>query len=186
MCFASFLVSVGVVVVGNNRRQESYAWWIAGLAIAGLMAMVLLATFKQRNEARRRTEIFDHAKQLHLALIDFDDDYGMYPSDELAKEEPEFAGLTGPRVLEQLEAAGCVENLGRLLAVSDDPDAEWYYFPDASTSGEPNRPVLILPPMEDKIVILRIDGSSKAEPATSLSKMDLSSAVEIPPPKKKR
>jgi hypothetical protein len=186
LSFTTFLVSVGVVVVGNNRRQESYAWWIAGLAIAGFVAIALLATLKQRNEKARRTEIVDHAKQLNLALIDFDNRYGSFPSDELAKEVPAFSGLTGPRVLEQLEAAGCVDDLDRLLGASDNPGANWYYFPsNAVPVGDPGRPVLIFPAVDDKVMILRIDGSAKAIQAAALSQMDLSGAVAIPAVKKK-
>ncbi|MCW1926329.1 hypothetical protein OKA05_27490 [Luteolibacter arcticus] len=182
--FTTFLVTVGVVVVGNNRRQESYAWWIAGLAITSFVAMLLLATLQQRKKESYRTEVITHAKQLNLALIHFDNDYGSFPSNELAKEVPAFSGLTGPRVLEQLEAAGCVDDLDRLLGVSDDPGAKWYYFPgNAVPVGDPGRPVLIFPPVDDKVMIVGVDGSAKA---TSLSQMDLSGAVEIPATKKKR
>ncbi|RYD64448.1 MAG: DUF1559 domain-containing protein [Verrucomicrobiaceae bacterium] len=137
---------------------------------------------KQR-QAADRTEAINHMKQLNLALIDFDSDYGSFPSDETAKDDPAFAGLTGPRVLEQLEAAGCVEDLDRLLAVRGDSDAKWYYIPGVSTSGDPARPVLITPAVDGKVSVLRIDGS--AMPSSSLSQIDLTGAVEIPVPKKR-
>jgi type II secretory pathway pseudopilin PulG len=150
--------------------------------LAGLAAPVIL---KQR-QAADRVESINNAKMLHLALIDFDNDYGSFPSDKHAKDVPEFAGLTGPRVLEQLEAAGCVDDLDHMLAVRGGADAKWYYFPGLGTSDDPGRPLLIGPAIGDKITILRIDGSAKPEPSASLSQMDLSGAVEIPAPQKKR
>ncbi|MEK7949485.1 DUF4190 domain-containing protein [Luteolibacter soli] len=151
--------------------------------LSGLAAPVIL---KQR-KAADRVEAINNVKQLHLALIDFDNDYGTFPSDKLAKEEPKFAGLTGPRVLEQLEAAGSVKDLNRLLAVRGGPGAKWYYFPGLSTADEvPSRPVLVFPDVGDKAVILSIDGAASSVSPSSLSKMDLTGAVEIPAPKKKR
>ena len=140
----------------------------------------------QHREQSDRTELFEHAKQLNLALIDFDNDYGCFPCDETAGDNPAFAGLTGPRVLRQLEAAGFVDDLDELLGVSSDPKAKWYYFPGVSTSGDPGRPVLIYPAVDDKVVVLRIDGSAKPENAESLAQMDLTGAVEISALRKKR
>lgn len=151
--------------------------------LAGLAAPVIL---KQR-QAADRVEATNNVKILNLALIDFDNEYGGFPSNELAKEEPKFAGLRGTRVLEQLEAGGCVKDLDQLLAVRGKPDAKWYYFPGiSSSSGNPSQPVLITPAVGDKVVVLRIDGSAKPEYASSLSRMDLTGAVEIPAPRKKR
>jgi len=149
--------------------------------LAGFAAPVIL---KQR-QAADRVEATNNAKILHLALVEFDNDYGSFPSDELAKE-PKFTGLTGTRVLEQLEAGGCVKDLNHLLSVRGARDAKWYYFPGVSISGDPARPVLITPAVGDKVVILRVDGSAKPQSDTSLSEIDLTGAVEIPAPKKKR
>jgi type II secretory pathway pseudopilin PulG len=176
-----FVKGTGMAITGLVTGYISIL--ILPIAIlAGLAAPVIL---KQR-QAADRTEAINNMKQLNLALIDFDSDYGSFPSDETAKDDPAFAGLTGPRVLKQLEAAGCVKDLDRLLAVRGAPDAKWYYFPGVSTSGDPARPVLITPAVGDKVAVLRIDGSTKPEQASSLSRMDLSGAVEIPAPKKKR
>jgi type II secretory pathway pseudopilin PulG len=150
--------------------------------LAVLAAPVIL---KQR-KAADRVEAISNVKQLHLALLDFDSDYGKLPSDELAKEEAAFAGLTGQRVLEQLEAADCVEDLNRLLAVRAAPGAMWYYFPGASVSGDSNRPLLIMPSVGDKSVVLRVDGSATTEDLAYPSSVDLSGAVQIPAPTKKK
>jgi hypothetical protein len=176
-----------VQVVDERKTPTPRALgWIAGLAVAGFLVVgVSAALVQMRDRTNRSVEIQD-AKQLNLALIKFDDEYGSFPSDETAGDNPAFVGLTGPRVLEQLEAAGFVDDLDELLGVSDDPKAKWYYFPGVSTSGDPVRPVLIYPAINDKVMVLRIDGSAKPEYASSLSRMDLTGAVEMPALRKKR
>lgn len=167
------------VVVAQEKPTPRGLGWIACLVAAGLVAIAGSATVLRYKDEADRTEAINNAKRLNLALIDFDNEYGSFPSDETAKDDPAFAGLTGPRVLKQLEAAGCVDDLDLLLGVSRDPKAKWYYFPGVSTSGDPGRPVLICPAMDDKVMVLRIDGSANLEYASSLSRMDLTGAVEI-------
>jgi hypothetical protein len=150
--------------------------------LAGLAAPVIL---KQR-QAADRTEMTNNARMLHLALIEFDSEYGSFPSDKLAADEPAFSGLTGPRVLEQLESLKSGVDVERLLTVRRGPAATWYYFPGLSLSGDAGLPVLVSPEIGEKIVILRVDGSARSESATTLSSLDLSKAVAIPAPVKKR
>jgi len=174
------------VVAAHGNPTARGLGWIAALAVAGFVAIAGSAVVLRQKDEANRTEAINSAKKLNLALIDFDNEYGSFPSDETAKDDPAFAGLTGQRVLEQLEAAGCVDDLGRLLGVSDNPSAKWYYFPGVSPSGDPGRPVFICPSMDDKIMILRIDGSAKPEDAKSLAQMDLTGAVKISALRKKR
>ncbi|MCW1885730.1 DUF4190 domain-containing protein [Luteolibacter flavescens] len=150
--------------------------------LAGLTAPVFL---KQRQRADL-TETIQNARQLHIAFIAFDGEYGSFPSDELARELPEFSGLTGPRVLEQLEVSGMVDDLDRLLAAKAAPGSKWYYFPRMSSSGKPEPRLLMGPMIGDRYATLRIDGSVKAEPPTSLSPSDLTGSVEIPVPQRSR
>jgi hypothetical protein len=107
--------------------------------LAGLAAPVIL---KQRHAADR-AEMINNTRMLHLAMLDFDTDYGSFPSDKLVAEEPAFAGLTGPRVLEQLESLGGGVDVDRLLSVRDGASAKWYYFPGLASSSSPADPVLI-------------------------------------------
>jgi hypothetical protein len=150
--------------------------------LAGLAAPVIL---KQRHAADR-VEMINNAKMLHLAMLDLEAEYGSFPSDKLAESKPRFAGLTGPRVLEQLNAADDSNDVERLLAARDGPVAKWYYFPGQTTSSPAANPLLLSPQVGDKIVIVRVDGSANAVSATTLSGLDRSGAVEIPATKKKR
>lgn len=150
--------------------------------LAGLAAPVIL---KQRQKADL-TESVQNTRMLHLAFIGFDSEYGSFPSDELAKEVPKFAGLTGPRVLEQLEVAGMVDDVDRLLAAKAAPGSKWYYFPSMTSSGKFDQRLLMGPVIGDRYATLRIDGSVKAEPSASLSPADITGSVEIPVPQKKR
>lgn len=150
--------------------------------LAGLAAPVIL---KQR-QAADRVEVINNAKMLHVRLMEFEGEYGSFPSEKLVADEPAFAGLTGPRVLEQLEAAGGGVDVDRLLGVRREANAKWYYFPGMNASSDPGNPVLITPAIGGKIGVLQVDGTVKTESSTSLSRMDLSGAVEIPAPMRKR
>jgi type II secretory pathway pseudopilin PulG len=150
--------------------------------LAGLAAPVIM---KQR-QAADRTVMMNNAKMLHLAMMSFDADYGTFPSDKLVADEPAFAGLTGPRVLEQLEAADSSTDLNRLLATNKGSVEKWYYFPGQTTSSPAANLLLLSPQVGDKIVVVQVDGSAKAVNATTLSSLDRSGAVEIPATKKKR
>ncbi|MGB0992312.1 MAG: hypothetical protein ACPG32_07555 [Akkermansiaceae bacterium] len=44
---------------------------------------------------KRKTQTINNAKQIFYLLVDFDQEYGAYPSDATAKEDPKFAGFTG-------------------------------------------------------------------------------------------
>lgn len=150
--------------------------------LAGLAAPVIL---KQRHAADR-VEMTNNAKMLYLAMFDFDADYGSFPSDKLAQEEADFAGLTGSSVLEQLKEHNPRIDVERLLSVRRKPAGKWYYFPGLKSSDDPGKPLLVSPPVADKIVVLRVDGTASPESDASLSSMDLSSAIEIPAPVRKR
>lgn len=150
--------------------------------LAGLAAPVIL---KQRQKADQ-VEMTNNARMMNLALMNFESDYGSFPSDKLVAEEPAFSGLTGPKVLEQLEAHDGAVDVERLLTVRRGPAATWYYFPGLSTSSDAGLPVLVSPEIGEKIVILRVDGSATAQSATTLPSLDLSKAVAIPAPIKKR
>jgi len=153
--------------------------------LAGLAAPVIL---KQRHAADRAVMI-NNVRMLHLAMMNFDSDYGCFPSDKLVADEPAFSGLTGSRVLEQLEVADGSMDVDRLLATRNGPPEKWYYFPGLGISGptaDPSDPVLISPPAGGKIVILHVDGTAKAENEAALSGIDLTNAVEIPATKMRR
>lgn len=176
-----FLKGTGMAITGLVTGYISIL--ILPIAIlAGLAAPVIL---KQR-QAADRVEATNNVKSLHVTLMEFDNEHGSFPSDELAKKESSLAGLTGPSVLKQLEAAGSVRDLDRLLAVRGKPHSNWYYFPGSSTSSDPEKPLLVTPVIGDKIVVLRVDGSVTPEYVASPSPIDLTGAVEIPVPKKKR
>lgn len=151
--------------------------------LAGLAAPVIL---KQR-KAADRTECISNTKMLSLAFYEFDSEYGSFPADETAKEDPAFTGMTGPRVLEQLEAGGHIPDVDRFLGVkSTDTPPLWKYFPGRQMDGDPSLPVLVSPVVGDKVVILRVDGSVTARDPAEVASLDFSTAVEIPAPPRRR
>jgi hypothetical protein len=137
-------------------------------------------------------------KMLHLALLDFDTDYGDFPNDDTAKDVTDatgtvltFKGGSSNNYFRQLIAAGCrtekIFQIGGAKAPDDvfKDDAEALakgecgiaYVPGLNSSADPSTPVAFAPlvpgkltfdpvPLGGKAVVLRIDGSVKAETIT--------------------
>lgn len=150
---------------------------LSGLALPVIMKNKMMA---------ERVESISNGRQIGLALFKFEEEYGTFPSDELAAEEEKFAELKGARVLDQLEAVGLVTDMDRLLAVSNRWEGDWLYFPGLSESGSPDAPVLISPEIDGIRIVLRLDSSAAAKSAVEVNAMDLSKAVAIPPPPKRK
>jgi prepilin-type N-terminal cleavage/methylation domain-containing protein len=141
-------------------------------ALAGLSAPVIL---KQR-KAADRTEAINNVKQINLALIDFDNDYGGFPDNQTAEDVKEatgsalnFGGTFSNDYLRQLIAAGnksekifwCKTSFspkkgddivapGKALEAGE---VGFSYIMASqtdgqSTSGEPGRPVLVTPSLK--------------------------------------
>lgn len=169
-------------------------------ALAGLSAPVIL---KQRKKADQ-TEATSNVKQIHLALLNFDSDYGSFPDNETAEQVKDATGTA-------MNFGGSFSNdyFRQLLATSADSEATFWckssasprkpdndkspakalsagevgfgYIMASQTEGQSGsnnsaRPIVVAPllksqpnwefdpePYGDKAVVLRIDGSAKAE-----------------------
>jgi hypothetical protein len=160
---------------------------LAGLALPVIMKNKMIA---------ERVECISNVRQIGLALFEFEREYGTFPSDDLATDEEEFAGLTGVRLLDQLEAAGMVTEIDRLLAVGTRWNGDWLYSPGGTTSASGDPPVLISPEIDGKRIVLRVDRSVVtvaeadvsvvAMSAVEVKSMDLSNAVASPAPPKRK
>lgn len=155
------------------------------IPIAALAGLAMPVIMKQK-KAAERTECISNLRQIGLALFEFEEEYGTFPSDELAAEEEKFSELKKARVLDQLEAAGLGRDIDRLLAVGSLWEGDWLYFPGLSTSSPPDAPVLISPEIDGKRLVLRVDSSARAESEAAVNAMDLSKAVAIPAPPKRK
>jgi len=153
---------------------------VAVAAVAGLAAPVVL---KQRHAADR-VEVINNLKQMHVALVGFEREYGSLPSDQLAAREAKFSGLTGSRVLGQLDARGIAPGTGRLLGMKSSYPGEWYYFPQAKLDPAGSGELLIGPSIGNKHPVLYIDGRASAISPAQYGATDLSAAVAIPAPPK--
>jgi len=150
---------------------------LAGLALPVIMKNKMMA---------ERAETLSNVRQIGLALHAFDEEYGTFPADKLAVEEAVFAGLTGTRVLDQLEAEGLLPDVDRMLAVGKMGKGDWLYFQGLTSSNPPESPVLISPVIDGKRIVLRVDASAVMEAEADVNAMDLSNAVAIPPPPKRK
>jgi hypothetical protein len=147
-------------------------------------------------KAPDRTEALNNIRQINLALIDFDNDYGAFPD---ASTIPAVRAATGTtlslgsstsnELFRQLIAAGnksekifWAKSAGTPRKPNDvlggdalkKGECAFAYVSGLSTSSDPDAPVLMVPvvpgtwkfdpkPFKGKAVVLRIDGSAKAE-----------------------
>lgn len=153
---------------------------VAVAAVAGLAAPVIL---KQR-QAADRVQVINNLKQMHLTFIEFEAQYGALPSDQLAAREAKFSGLTGSRVLGQLDAHRPAPGTGRLLGMKASYPGDWYYFPQAKLDPAGSGELLIGPSIGKKHPVLFIDGRVTTITPAQLGATDLSAAVAIPAPPK--
>ena len=155
------------------------------LPIAVLAGLAMPVIMKNKMQAER-AESVSLARELHVTLYSFEEEYDSFPSDELAAKHEEFAQFTGSRVLEQLEAGGLTSDIDRMLAVGKLWKGDWLYFPGVTSNSPPDAPVLISPEIDGKRTVLRADGSAVMKTEAEVNDMDLSKAVAIPAPPKRK
>jgi len=150
-----------------------------------------------KRSAADRTEAINNIKQINLALIDFDNDYGAYPDASTipavkaaTSTTLSLGSSTSNELFRQLIAAGTksekifwAKTAGTPRKGTDILGADalkkgecgFTYIVGLSSSSDPNTPVAMVPvipgtwkfdpkPFKGKAVVLRIDGSAKAEP----------------------
>lgn len=129
------------------------------LLIVVLMAASIFSVIKER-QARHRSRVIEGMKQFGLALIEFDQEFGGYPSDRTAEDVKKGTGtdlpLTGEHVLNQLKAFGDGGSLGVIEEIGR-ADGGWTYFPGSNQCSNPAHPLLVSPPVDGKQMVLRID-----------------------------
>ena len=145
-------------------------------AVAGLAAPVIL---KQR-QAADLTECRNRMQMVHLAIVEFEADHGSVPSDATAGKDARFAGMTGPRVLGQLQIDGRLPDIEKFLAMKASHSGDWHYFPQADLKVPGD--LLISPAVGEKHLVLGTDGKLATSPRADLRTRDLSAAIAIPAP----
>ncbi|MBT8043368.1 MAG: prepilin-type N-terminal cleavage/methylation domain-containing protein [Verrucomicrobiae bacterium] len=158
--------------------------------IAALAAMATPVIMKQNKKAAM-TEATSNAKQIFYLLIEFDQDYGEFPSDATAVDDLSgYTGSTSNDYLAQLIQGGLTKSEEIFYAkggasTNKKPDnvitnqtdqlakgeCGFAYIKNQSTSDNSGRPILMAPfdtgeafkpdPYDGKCVVLRIDGAVK-------------------------
>ena len=130
-----------------------------------------------------RFQAVSNARQLGLALLEFEVDYGEFPSEatapviarESGKEVP-LKPVSSQDYLKQLVAHGAVKNLDLMVwsrpkkGEQPDPSQSFAYVGGGSTTSNPSRPLLIAPlkedgetfdpkPFDGKAIVLHVDCS---------------------------
>ena len=150
-----------------------------------------------QKKAADKTEAISNIKQVHLALLDFESDYGAFPDASTipavkAKTSTTLAlgSSNSNELFRQLIATGTksekvfwARSAGTPRKPNDIFGADtlkkgecaFTYIAGLSSSSDPNAPVAMVPvipgtwefdpkPFDGKAVVLRIDGSAKAQP----------------------
>jgi hypothetical protein len=124
--------------------------------------LVVVATvFVVRQErAEHRTEVINVMRQFGMALLEFDQEFGGYPSDREADDVAERTGselpLRGKDVLNQLRAFGLHNSMDLIDEIGRE-DGGWTYFPGWNQCSNPLCPILISPPIYGERIVLRVD-----------------------------
>lgn len=148
-----------VPLAKRSRKGSRRARVVWLLIIAGLAAAVYVIREKR---AEHRSEVVNAMKQFGLALLEFDQEFGGYPSDATAGDVAEDTGselpMTGEDVLNQLKAFGVHGNMDVIEEIGR-KDGGWIYVPGSNHCGDPGRPILVSPPINGERIVLRIDNS---------------------------
>lgn len=131
-------------------------------AVAGLTAPMVI---RQRDKADQ-IELINNSRALSFALMEYQAEHGSFPE-----------------TLEALESEGIAPTLDVLLSVSVRHRGEWLYFPKADPE-EPADVILVSPPVRQKRVVTRVDGSASTEPAAEAIRMGEGEPLRIPAPVK--
>lgn len=150
--------------------------------IAGLVAPMII-----RNQDRAaEVEIINNMKMLGLEFLEFDQEFGGFPSDETAelvaqRLSRDVSGFTGSGVFNQLEVNGNSNSVDGFLTVSSRAEGDWTYFPDCDMSGDFDQVVLLSPTIRNDALVLRIDNSVRTIPDHEAEALRMSpDAVTIP------
>ncbi|MGB6222728.1 hypothetical protein [Haloferula sp.] len=137
------------------------------------------------NEREKQLEMVRELMGAVLLLFEFEEEFGNYPSDDLADQVRKATGtslpLTGDHVLNQFEAFGVSD--GRFEMIT--PKAakgEWLYLPGMNTDSYPDWPVVVTPAIGGKRFALRIGGMVSEFAASELDELPahISDPVVIP------
>jgi hypothetical protein len=172
--------------------------WIGGSCFAFSVIAILSSPVVLRSGRKSDlTEALHNVRSLHLALLDFDNDYGAFPDGSTIPEVKAATGTTlalgsstSNELFRQLiasgtrsesifwaKSAGTPRKPNNLLGADTLKKGEcaFTYIAGLSSSSDPNAPVAMVPvipgtwkfdpkPFKGKAVVLRCDGSAKAEP----------------------
>jgi hypothetical protein len=152
----------GEIPVGSKTSVCSRRAKVVGLLLLVALVVASILFVIRQKQAEQRSRVMDGMKQFGLALLEFDQEFGGFPSDDTAEEVKDGTGtglpLTGEHVLNQLKAFGGKNSLSVIDEIGR-PDGDWLFFPESYRGSSPNSPILVSPPIGGDRVVLRIDNS---------------------------
>ncbi len=162
---------------------------ILGLAgVSGLVAPVIL----RQKKAAERMEMTSNMRVLGLSFLEFEMEFGAFPSDATAAAVKDTTGtsfsvaeMSGEGVVKQLEAFG-ISDVDQFLRVSRLAKGDWWYFQGHSTEAPPRQVLLVSPSLDGERVVLRVDNSVTRTPEGGVESLveELGQPIVIPAPRK--
>ena len=156
--------------------------------IAALAAMATPVIMKQNKKAAM-TEATSNAKQVFYLMVEFDQDFGEFPSDTTAAETGTTGTTSSNDYMSQFIDGGYIKSEEIFFAkggasnnkkpdnvitsgkILEKGECGFAYIKNQSTSANSGRPLLVAPydtsnkfkpdPYDGKAVVLRIDGAAK-------------------------
>lgn len=154
---------------------------VVGIALgAGKAAPLLL----RHHAEQPRMQCTQNLRQIGVVLSQFQVTYKSMPSNALAETQSEFAGLTGPKVFEQLKARSSF-NYEPFLALPSQYSGNWLYYPRNPKTDPPDSVVLASPRIGPDRVVLLLDSTVKEIPDIEWTAPTLPAPIEIPAPVQK-
>lgn len=146
------------VSLAAQPRKRSRRFRFA--CLLGIAVLAVLVYGIREKRAEHRAEVANAMKQFGLALLEFDQEFGEYPSDAVADKVADATGselpLTGEDVLNQLRAFGVHDTMGLIEEIGRE-DGGWTYVPGWNQCSNPLCPILISPPIYGERMVLRVD-----------------------------
>jgi type II secretory pathway pseudopilin PulG len=162
------------------RSQRLWRWiWVTGV-ISILLLLVLLAPLTLRSRKNVvQTEAVSNARQIGIALIDFESEFGKFPdaigsavtSNEVFRQLF-IANLTGSERMFYARISGAKKPDDNITGVEllKKGECSFTYFMGAKATDIPGRPLVVTPmipgtdrfdpnPFKGKAVVLRLDNS---------------------------
>lgn len=152
-----------------SRKTSDWLFWLLVIVLIASLAVIIPPMFMRNGRPAYQTEAISNLRQIGLALLDFETEYGDYPNDKTAalvtKKHPghghNLSGNSSNALFRQLFAAGLTQSEQMFYAkvqgtrkpdgvispgeALEKGDVAFGYISGLSSEGNPARPIAFCP-----------------------------------------